>query len=88
MRTGLQTLEDEKKAIVNITNELAEDQIMNQLDLKDLDTIQSKFVSYEPNGLFAINQISIHSNTQSRLITDHIFLAIAFGRHLAAPSVP
>ena len=42
MRTGLQTLEDEKKAIVDITNELSQDQIMNQLDLKDLDTIQSK----------------------------------------------
>ena len=55
VRTGLQTLEDEKKAIVDITNELSEDQIMNQLDMKDLDTIQSKFVSYGPNGLFAVD---------------------------------
>ena len=42
MRTGLQTLQEEKKAIFDITNELAEDQLLEELDTKDRDTIQSK----------------------------------------------
>ncbi|XP_065051881.1 band 3 anion transport protein-like isoform X2 [Rhopilema esculentum] len=41
VRTGLQTLEEEKKAIFDISQELKEDQVLRTLDLKDRDTIQS-----------------------------------------------
>ena len=45
MRTGLQTLEDEKRAIKDITVEMEEDQDLNNLARKDIETIQSKYIS-------------------------------------------
>jgi len=41
MRTGLQTLQEENKAIRDITNEIGEDLMLESLDAKDRDTIQS-----------------------------------------------
>ena len=43
VRTGLQTLQEENKAIHDITNEIDEDQSLELLDVKDRDTIQSKW---------------------------------------------
>ena len=42
MRTGLQTLQEENKAIHDITKEIGEDVMLESLDTKDRDTIQSK----------------------------------------------
>ena len=46
VRTGLQTLEEEKKAIFDISQELKEDQVLRTLDLKDRDTIQSMLYNF------------------------------------------
>ncbi len=47
MRTGLQTLEEEKKAIKDITGDISSDDLeASRLDRKDIETIQSKFQNY------------------------------------------